>query len=416
MAFDPISITGMGPVCAVGDDAKSLWQAALCSHSGTTAMSRFQVGPRQCAVAAQVAEPAYRDLDALNPVPRAMQMAIPAAEKAWRDAGVASGVSPDRVGVVVGTGLGMTDLVENVGERSRAGKIISPIAGFRGFCHAITCELVRRMNIRGPQATVSDGCNSGLCALGLAVDWIRLGKADCVLAGGVEAEITPGFWAAMGAARALCGTWNHEPLRASRPFDRNRGGNVPGEGAAFVIIERESCALARGTIPIARILGWASLGSGTRPVYDPFNPVFDTVPLRNTMRAALEDAGLSSDQVGAVSANGSASVFYDPLEAAAIREQFGANQPPVHSIKGALGQTGAVTPVLQTCVAALSVQAGLIPPTVNCDDPDPACDIDIVRNSPRAMNRGPTVVLNAIGFGGHYNGSMVIAACSGTKG
>jgi 3-oxoacyl-[acyl-carrier-protein] synthase II len=373
-------------------------------------MTRFPVGPRQCAVASQVHTISADALDPLNPMPRAMRLGLAAGESAWANSGVAGSVERERVGLAVGTGVGMSDLIEEVARRRAGGELVPPVCAYRGFGHALTCELLRRLDVRGPQATVTTGCNSGMSAIGMGLDWIRMGRADVVLAGGTEAEVTPGFWAAMSAAKALCTSWNHDPARASRPFDRKRGGNVPGEGAAFVVLERESHALSRGAKPIARVLGWASRGSGMRPPYDPFNPTPDPEPLVRTMREAMRDADIAESDVGIVSANGSASVFYDAMEAQAIASVFGAKLGGVHSIKGALGQTGAVTPALQVCAAAMAVRDGVAPPTINCDDPDPACPIDIVASGPRVFDRTRAVLCNAIGFGGQYYDAMVFGS------
>jgi 3-oxoacyl-[acyl-carrier-protein] synthase II len=404
-----ILITGLGSASALGADTETLWRGLLAGQSGLSTMDRFAVQAGQCRVAAQVSTPMHQALHPLQPEPRAMQLGLHAAAEAMPR--TAPSGDPDRLGVVIGSGVGMADLVEDLCSRSASRTPTSPVAAFRGFSHSLTCELVRRSDARGPVATVSSGCNSGLDAIGLAVDWIRLGKADRVLAGGAEAEITPSFWAAMSAARALSTRFNDRPSIASRPFDVDRGGNIAGEGAACMVLERED---ERDHLtqprPIARILGWAALGSGTRPPYDPFHPVADPTPMVRAMRAALRDANIAPSDIGGISANGSASVFYDPLECEAIRLLFGDDAPPVFSIKGGLGQTGAVTPALSVTTAALACRDGLLPPTVNCDRPDPACAVDIVRGAPRPIPSGKAILCNAIGFGGQYYASMVIAA------
>jgi 3-oxoacyl-[acyl-carrier-protein] synthase II len=258
-------------------------------------------------------------------------------------------------------------------------------------------------------ATLTSGCNSGLDALGLALDWIRLGRADVALVGGVEAELTPSFLAMMSAARALATRFNDRPSAASRPFDTARDGNVPGEGAAFLVLESPAHAARRRARARARLCGSACRAVGAREPYDPFRPLFDPAPMVRTLRAALADAAVAPAQLSAVSANGSSSVFYDVVEAAAIVELLGerAREVPVHSIKSTLGQTGAVTPALQAIAAALSLEHGVLPPTMNVDELDPRCRLAIVRGEPR---RAPLelVLANAIGFGGFYYGALVL--------
>lgn len=356
-----------------------------------------------CGVAAEVDEPWAAPLDHQAPMPRAVQLALAGAQLAWQDAAIEA--DRERVGVVVGTGLGNLDLTIASGDRLQKGERVSPITAFRSFAHAAACEIARALDLRGPIQTVTSGCNAGADALGLALDWIRLGRADVVVVGGVEAELNHGFIRVMEAARALSTSWNHEPSAASRPFDRGRDGNVPGEGAAFLVLEEPGHARARRAAVRAELLGFANAAAGDRPPYNPFAPVADPGPLIRTVRAALRDARVTVEDVSLVSANGSSSVFYDQLEADAIRQIFAERSAPVpvHSIKAMLGQTGAVTPALQAIAAVLTIERGAIPPTINADDVD--CEIDLVRE-PRTADVG-CVLTQAIGFGGFYYAAAV---------
>ena len=402
-------ITGLGPVSALGTGVEAFWRALCEGRSGVRRLTRCPPPPRRgCAVAAETDDPAPLPYDGARPVPRSVQLALAAAGLALDDAALA-GADRERIGVVVGTGVGNLDLVESVLATITAGERLSPQAAFRAFSHAAACEIVRAFDLRGPVATITSGCNSGADALGLALDWIRLGRADAVLVGGTEAELTPAFFAIMGAARALAVRYNDRPEAASRPFDLDRDGNVPGEGAGFLLVESEAHARGRGVTPIARVSGYASRAVGQRDDYDPFKPIFNAEPMVRTLRAALADAGLSPADVSTVSANGSSSVFYDAVEAAALRELFGErlDRLPVHSIKAALGQTGAVTPSLQAIAAALSIRHNLVPPTLNIDHLDPRCPLRI----PPEPHRTPInhILANAIGFGGFYYSALVIS-------
>lgn len=360
-----------------------------------------------CAVAVEVDEPRATPLERQAPVPRAVQLAVAAARLAYADAAVEADL--ERVGVVVGTGVGNLDLVASAADWLLKGQKISPVTAFRTFAHAAACEIVRELDLRGPIQTVSSGCNSGADALGVALDWIRLGRADVVLVGGVEAELTHAFMRVMEAARALATRFNHEPATSSRPFDRGRDGNVPGEGAAFLVLESEAHARKRGARVRGWLLGFANAAAGARPPYNPFTPATDPSPMVRTMRGALADASLSSRDVTLVSANGSSSVAYDRLEAAAIRQVFdpgeAASPVLVHSIKSMLGQTGAVTPALQAIAAVLSIEHGRIPPTINVTEQDEQCPINLVKEGREADVRN--VLTNAIGFGGFYYASAV---------
>jgi len=406
------AVTGVGPVSAVGTGVEEFWSALLAGRSGTGPLTQCAPPRRGCSVAAEVADPPAHPIDPRDPVPRCVELARAAARLAWRDAAVVA--PPERVGVAVGTGFGNMDLVEATVDLLRAGQRISPSTAFRVFNHASACELARELDIQGPIATMTSGCNSGMDAIGLALDWIRAGRADVVLVGGTEAELQPTFLGIMTAARALAVRHNGRPGEASRPFDETRDGNVPGEGAGFLVVESFEHARRRGAQVRAALAGFAALAVGTREPYDPFKPVFNTAPMVRTMRAALTDAGRTVGDVAAVSANGSSSVFYDPLEAMAIRELLGeaADHTPVHSVKGAIGQTGAATPALQAVAAVLSVERGLLPPTVNAEAQDPRCAIRLVRGEPLATPVR-TLLANAIGFGGHYYASLVFTEVDG---
>lgn len=408
------AITGLGVASALGSTIEEFWENLLAGRSGFSRVEDLELPVRGCRIAARVSTPARNGggggVDAVNPVPRAVELALYAARQAWADAAFdEAGIDRERFGVAVGTGIGNQDLTELSIEKIKAGERISPLTAFRSFPHAAACELLREFDLRGPVQTVSSGCNSGADAIGLALDWIRLGRCDAVLVGGTEAEINRSFYGAMTAARALTTKFNDAPAEASRPFDQKRDGNAPGEGAAFLILESSEHAELRRAKIRAKALGFANRAAGTRPAYDPFNPVFDTAPMLRTMRAALKDAGISTEELSAVSANGSSSVFYDPLEAKAIRELLGgrAEIVPVHSIKGALGQTGAVTPALQAIAAVLSVENGIVPPTANTTEKDPKCEINLITGAPCRMPL-KAVLCNATGFGGFYYASTII--------
>jgi 3-oxoacyl-[acyl-carrier-protein] synthase II len=401
-----VAITGLGPVSAIGTGVDTFWNSLLSGRSGFRLIERFELPSRACMVGAEVENPVYRPLDPVNPMPRAVQLGLYAARLAWTDAQLS--IDPERVGVVVGTGVGNQDLIEHSTEKLKRGERVSPVTAFRGFAHSAACEIVRELDLKGPVQTLTSGCNSGADALGLALDWIRARRADAVLVGGIEAELCSSFLGVMTAARALTTKFNHDPEAASRPFDSKRDGNVPGEGAGFLVIESAELAKSRGARVRAFLKGYGSCAAGDRPPYDPFNPVFDSLPMVRTMRAALNDARVPADELSAVSANGSSSVFYDPLEAAAITELLGNRvaSTPVYSIKGALGQTGAVTPALQAIAATLMVENDVIPPTCNVDDLDPRCLLPVVTGTPKEMNCN-NVLANAIGFGGFYYASLV---------
>lgn len=404
------AVTGLGVASALGSSVEEFWQNLLAGKSGFRVVENLNLPKRGCRIAAQVLTPARNGgINSVNPLPRAVELALFAAKQAWADAAFDEAeIDRERIGVVVGTGIGNQDLADFSVERLNAGERLSPLTAFRSFSHAAACEILREFDLQGAVQTVTSGCNSGADAIGLALDWIRLGRCDAVLVGGTEAEITESFYGAMIAARALTTKFNDNPTEASRPFDAKRDGNAPGEGAGFLILESIEHAEKRKAKIRAKLLGFANCAAGTRPPYDPFNPIFDTAPMLRTMRTALKDAGISADELSAVSANGSSSVFYDPLEAKAISELLGgwAEEVPVFSVKGALGQTGAVTPALQSIAAVLSIENGILPPTANTNEKDVRCPIYLITGEPMEFS-AKTILCNAIGFGGFYYASTV---------
>jgi 3-oxoacyl-[acyl-carrier-protein] synthase II len=401
-----VVVTGVGPVSAIGTGVEAFWRALLEGRSGLRPMSRCEPPARVSAVAAEVDDPPPAAFDAARPHARAVELAEHAVELASRDARLVA--VPERIGVVVGTGLGNPDLAEHLVTAAHAGARISPIAAFRSFPHAAACEIARALDAAGPVATISTGCNSGLDAVGMGLDWIRARRADVVVAVGTEAELTPSFLASMAAARAVSARAWPEPARASRPFDVFRDGNVTGEGAAAVVLESAEHAAKRNARVRAAFEGHASVAAGARKPYDPFSPVTDPASMLRAMRTALADAGLSPSDIDAIAANGSSSVHYDRIEASAIRAVFG-DRAVVWSTKGGLGQTGAGASALQVVAAVLAVEHGVVPPTVNADALDDDLALDLVRGAARTMPLRH-VLLDAIGFGGYYHACAVVGA------
>lgn len=394
------ALLGAGAVSGLGLGTDALWRGLLDGRSGVGAMPLPLHAFTRCHAAAVVRD-ALEDTERPHHqrISRATLLALTAAREAAR--GAPEHVAPERIGVVLGTGLGNLDLVDESlrGEHAR----LSPALAFQSYAHAAACEVSRALGTQGPLMTVSTGCNSGADAIGIALDWLRLGKCDLVYAGGSEAELVPAFLQAMGAARALQSRHNQTPEAASRPFDAARDGNVPGEGAGFVLLAKPE--LARDRPVKAWLRGAACRAFGTRPPYDPFRPVPDDRGMRAAIHESLSDAGLCAEDIALVSANGSSSIFYDLLESQAIRACFPVGTP-VYSLKGALGQTGAVTPVLQAIAAAETVANGQCPPTLNCPDLDPAIgDLNVVRE--RKNGDFEHVLTHAIGFGGYYYAAQV---------
>jgi len=256
-------------------------------------------------------------------------------------------------------------------------------------------RVARLLEVRGPNSSVNSACASGGDAIGQALNMLRLGYADCMLAGGSEAIITPVAIAALGNLGALTKTWNAEPQRASRPFDAKRSGFVLGEGAAVLVLETEEFARARGAPVICELAGsgWS------------FDATDDAAPDQDgqalAMARALRNAGLDRDEVDYINAHGTSTELNDRAETAAVKKVFGeqAYGVAISSTKSMTGHLAAAAGALEAAVCVLTLRDQVMPPTINQEFPDPECDLDYVPNKSRKAEVR-AAVSNAFGLGG----------------
>ncbi|MCB9913995.1 MAG: beta-ketoacyl-[acyl-carrier-protein] synthase family protein [Planctomycetes bacterium] len=400
-------VTGLGPVSAVGLGRNAFYQALLEGRPGFGPITLCDASRSPARIAAEVKGFRMGDFVEGGRVierwaPRPVQLALAAAVLALHDAELdLSSVSGERMALVVGTGAGNFAHVAEQAGRWAAGGELAPAAAFTSIHHSAACVLTSFFDLRGVATTLSTGCNSGVDAVGQALRTIQAGAADAVLVVGVDCEVVPEILAALNASGSLATRYNDEPARASRPWDAARDGNVIGEGAGALVIEREDAARARGARLYARVAGYhmASAGGGRRYSHDA--PDLEHGTAARALRGALDDAGWSPGEVDLVNANGSASVLYDALEARALTEVFGPGAVPVHSIKSMLGQHGAASSAFQCTSACLTLRRGIAPPTVNHEVLDPACaGLDVLtRPLAQAFER---VLVHSIGLGGFY--------------
>jgi 3-oxoacyl-[acyl-carrier-protein] synthase II len=404
-------ITGLGPVSAIGIGREKFWKALVDGRHGFSPITRCDTSRSPSKIGAEIKDFRVerffeREGAALQRMPRAMQLALAAAALAWRDTGIDPGAcDADRIGVCVGTSIG--NIGEGLAARDRwaASKeaAFAPEQAFSFFNHSAACMISSFFNLRGPIHTISTGCNSGLDALGQSMRLIQLGLVDAMLVVGTDCELVPEILALLNASKSLSTRFNNDPGRASRPFDRDRDGNVLGEGAAALLLESETHAQARKAKVYARLAGYSVCAAGRNRLYDHGAPEIDLRPCVRAVQGAMAEAGWQPKDVDVVSANGSSSVVYDRLEAFALAEVFGETFPSlrVHSIKSMLGQHGAGSSALQVVAACLSIAEGVVPPTINHDNPDPVCGA--MRVVTRAEACSPkNVLVHAIGFGGFY--------------
>ncbi len=405
----PAVITGLGPLSAIGCGRNAFWEALLAGRHGFGPITLCDVSDSPSKIGAEVDGFRLEDYVENGRVmarhtPRPVQMALAAGVLALHDAEIdLDACDTDRLGVHVGSSIGnMGEILELTSRLARSGKI-PPHAAFHAFTGSAACVLSSFFNIRGPLHTTSQGCNSGLDALGTSLRMIQSGAVDAMLIVGTDCELVSEVMAALNASGSLSTRYNDEPGRASRPFDAGRDGNVLGEGAAGIFLESEMHANARGARIYARVVAHHVCSSGQNRQYSHDNPEFDLRPCVRAFRACMREAGWQREDVDLVNANGSSSVIYDRIEAMALAQVFGARLPevPIHSIKSMLGQHGAGSSALQVVTSCLSIRRGEAPPTINCENLDPACGPLLI--SAEAERIEPArVLVHSIGLGGFY--------------
>ena len=405
-----VVVTGLGPISAVGMGRNDFYQSLLGGKTGFAPITLCDVSRSPSKVGAEVK--GFRmDLFVEHGrsierwAPRPVQLALAAAVLALHDAGLdMEEMDAERLGLIVGTGVGNAGNLLQMARGWHSGGSIPAHAAFTAIHQSIPCVISSFLDIRGTMTSVSTGCNSGIDGLGQALRTIQAGAADAMLVVGVDSELVPEIIAALNASGSLATRYNEEPERASRPFDADRDGNVIGEGACALLLEREDHALARRARIYARMAGYhmASAGGGRRYSHD--QPDLDPKPAVRAMQGAMRDANWSDGSVDLINANGSASKLYDPLEARAILAVLQDKDTPVHSIKSMLGQHGAGSSALQCASACLSLRREIAPPTANHERLDPACAGLHVLTQPM-FKKFQRVLVHSIGLGGFYYSS-----------
>jgi 3-oxoacyl-[acyl-carrier-protein] synthase II len=403
-----VVVTGVGLITPLGLDTDSTWQGCLAGANGVGPITKFDATDYASRIAGEV-----RDFDATDFVEKRdikkmdlhVQYAIAAAQNAWDMAEIAGAYDPERFGTLIGSGIGGLNIMQKfhaVQMRRGAGKV-SPF-----FIPALIVNLAAgwvsiRHGLKGPNSATCTACSTGNHAIGDAFKIIQRGDADAMICGGTEGVVCSLAVDGFAAMRALS-TRNDEPERASRPFDTERDGFVLGEGAGLMVLEAEESARARGATIVAEVVGYGM----SSDAYHLSAPPEDGDGAIRVMRAALNDAGLAPDDVDYVNAHGTSTPIGDRAEVVALREVFGAHldQMPVSSTKSMMGHLLGAAGGVEAGITALALRDGKLPPTVNYENPDPACDIDVVPNETRdaAIDCALT---NSFGFGG-TNAALIL--------
>ncbi len=402
-----VVITGMGAVTPLGNDVPSTWEGAVEGRSGIDFITTFDTGDYPVRIAAQVKgfdTPELASHKDMKPLDRCILFALSAAKEALGDAGI-DGYQPDRVGVVLGSGIGgFHELVRQYDIlRERGPGRVSP--GFlpNVLADAASGQVAIALGIRGPNFAVVSACSTGSHAIGVGAELVRRGDADAVLAGGTEACISPLLFAGFCAMRGLVSE-DEVPSRASRPFDATRAGFVMGEGAGLVMLEELESARSRGGIVHAEVLGYGASNDAHHMVA----PDPDSVGVAEMMRAALDRAGLDRRRIDYINAHGTSTPLGDAAETKAIKDVFGSHayDMAISSTKSTMGHLLGAAGAVEAIMSALAIHHRVIPPTINYRNPDPICDLDYVPNEAREAEID-VALSNAMGLGGH-NGCVLL--------
>lgn len=409
-----VVITGMGAVTPLGTGVEKFWQALREGRSGVGPVTRFDASQLDARIAAEVKDftpTDWIDRKEARRMDRYVQFAIASARMAVEDARInLSDADPEMVGVYLGSGIGG---METFDEQFRVmiekgpGRV-SPFFIPMMIANMAAGQIAIHFGLQGPNMTTVTACSSANNALGEAVDALRVGKADVMLAGGSEAAIVPIAFGGFDSMKALS-TRNDEPEKASRPFDAGRDGFVMGEGAGMVVLETLEHAQRRGARIYAEVIGYGVSADAYHMVQPPENGEGGA----RAMRRALKDARIDPREVDYINAHGTSTPQGDIAETRAIKSVFGdhAYKLAVSSTKSMhghlLGAAGAVE--LIACVLAIRDQ--LLPPTINQEQPDPECDLDYVPNQARPA-RVEVALSNSFGFGGQ-NATLIVRRFDG---
>ncbi|MBE3580718.1 MAG: beta-ketoacyl-ACP synthase II [Thermoanaerobacteraceae bacterium] len=398
-----VVITGLGVISPVGNDKESFWQALKAGVSGIGPITRFNADEMPTRFAAEVRgfDPgAFLDRKEAKRMDRYSQYAVAAAKMAWQDAGLdIKHVGPWRVGVVFATGIGGMETFEDQSRilLEKGPGRISPFFVPMMIANMAAGQIAIHLGARGTNFTVNTACASGTNAVGEALRVLQRGEAEVVITGGSEASVTPLALAGFSAMKALS-TRNEAPQAASRPFDRQRDGFVLGEGAGVLILETLEHARARGARIYAEVAGYGC----TADAYHITAPDPEGEGAARAMALALADGDLQPEDVDYINAHGTSTELNDRIETQAIKKVFGdhAYRLAVSSIKSMVGHLLGAAGAVELVATALTIYEGIIPPTINYEDPDPACDLDYVPNHAR-QREVRAALSNSFGFGGH---------------
>ncbi len=410
-----VVVTGLGVVSPVGNDVGSFWHSLKEGISGIDKLTVFDASAYDARISGEVKDfqPQLYGLNKkeVNRMEKFVQYAIAGAYQAVNDAGItADNCVPERVGVVVGSGIGSLRIIEeehSVVLKSGPSRI-TPFLIPMLIVNEAAGNIAIRFGFKGPNICVTTACASGSHAIGEAFRMIQQGYADVVVTGGTESCITSLGVGGFCALKALS-TRNDDPKKASRPFEANRDGFIMSEGCGIVVLESLEHAVKRGAKVYAEMAGFGMSCDAyhiTAPDPSGYGPAL-------AMKWALNDAGLNPQEVDYINAHGTSTKLNDKIETTAVKSAFGAHASKLmmSSTKSVTGHLLGAAGGVEFLACCLAIRDGVVPPTINYEEPDPECDLDYVPNKAREC-KVKTAMSNSLGFGGH-NASLVVKQFKG---
>ena len=398
-----VVVTGMGALAPNGNSVSEYWDALTAGQSGIDHITYFDTTDFPVKIAGEVSNfdpEQYFDRKEVRKLDPFSVYALVSSNEAIQMSGLdAGGFDPQRAGVMLGCGIGgiTTLLAEHVVLQNRGARRISPFFVTKLIANIAGGQIAIKWDLQGPNQTVTSACASATDAIGLALRLIKSGSADIMVAGGTEASICDLPLAGFSTIRALCNAAD-PPQSASRPFDKDRGGFVMGEGAGVLVLETEKHAQSRGATIIGELAGYGS----TNDAFHVTQPAEGGAGAVKAMQLAIEDAGAEPEEVDYINAHGTSTPYNDKNETAAIKTVFGdhARKLKISSTKSMTGHLLGASGGIEAIAALKTIEKQTIPPTINYTTPDPDCDLDYVPNTAEETQVN-SVLSNTFGFGGH---------------
>ncbi len=402
--MNKIVITGIGVISPIGSGVDNFWNALMAGKSGAARVTRVDVSNYACQIAAEVKDfvpENHIDKKKARRMDRFTQFAVAATQMAITDAALdTSKEKLDRIGVIVGSGIGGLQTMEDEFETllTKGPKRVSPFLIPKLIINMAAGEIAIQHGFLGPNFSVASACATANNAIGEALRHLRYGDADVIIAGGTEAAITRLGLTGFSQAGALAENYNDNPEKASRPFDKNRSGFLMGEGAGIFVLETEEHAKKRGARIRAELAGYGT----SDDAFHITSPNPEGKSQADAVRMAMNDAKLSINDIDYINAHGTSTAINDKAETQVIKNVFGerARKIPISSTKSMTGHLLGAAGGIELAATLLTMERGKIHPTINYETPDPECDLDYVPNKPRDA-KVRAAVSNSFGFGGH---------------